>query len=117
MRSTTAQRLVVIATLICFPLCGLAAQQRWENVSPVGWSKIKCYDISVDELDLEQCLLQSHMLVNEVDETGPTRGFITLPVSRGVDQLPPAPHNERVMECHLTLPGLCRTDRPWHPYF
>jgi hypothetical protein len=120
MKIETAQRIaVIVAVLLCLPLRGFADQQspRWETVKPVDWSKIKLDDFSDDELDLPQFLHHFHTVAEGVQEDGPTRGFMTIPVWRGRDKNQQAPHNARVMESHLTLAYFYCTDRPWNPYF
>jgi hypothetical protein len=119
MKGLPAQRLLLAGVLLCLPLRGLANQQpaQWERVQPVDWSKIKLDGFADHELDLPYYLHHFHTVANAVEENGPTRGFMTLPVWRGRDKNQQGPHNARVMESHLTLAFFYCTDRPWNPYF
>ncbi|MEA2708255.1 MAG: hypothetical protein QOF78_856 [Phycisphaerales bacterium] len=118
MKNLLAGTLVILASL-CLPLAGFAAPAPapWEKVAPVDWSKIKLADFTDDQLDLPYYLHHFHTVANAVEENGPTRGFMTLPVWRGRDKNQQGPHNARVMESYLTLAFFYCTDRPWNPYF
>jgi len=109
---------LLIGAVLCLPLGGSAAEPpRWEKVPPVDFSKIKLDDFSDDELDLPYYLHHFHTVANAIEENGPTRGFMTIPVWRGRDKNQQGPHNARVMESHLTLAFFYCTDRPLNPYF
>jgi hypothetical protein len=116
--SALASALVVAGFLaaLALPPAGFAAPARWEAVPAVDWSKVKLEDFRDDELDLPYFLHHFHTVANAVQEDGPTRGFMTIPVWRGRDKNQQAPHNARVMESHLTLAFFYCTDRPWNPY-
>ena len=90
---------------------------KWDPVPAVDWSKIRLADFADDELDLPYYLHRFHTVVEGVTESGPNRGFMSIPVWRGRDKNQQGPWNARVMESHLTLAFFYATPRPWNPYF
>ncbi len=76
--------------------------------------KLKPGDFRDDELAVPFYLAHFHRLANSIEETGPNRGFITLPVWR--PKRHNKPYNARVLENHVALAYFYCTDRAWNPY-
>jgi hypothetical protein len=88
---------------------------RWPEVPPADFSKLKPSDFSDDELDLPYYLAHFHRLANGVVAEGENRGFINIAVWRNPQDN--RPYNARIMENILSLAFFYTTKRPWNQYY
>lgn len=91
-----------------------AADAPLPRVPPADLSKLSPADFADEELDLPFYLAHFHAVANGIEENGPDRGALKLPVwrSAGVQ----GTHNARLMENILALAYFYCLDRPWNPY-
>src|SRR5690349_12899382 len=71
---------------------------KWDPVPAVDWSKVRLADFTDEELDLPYYLARFKSVAEGVTESGPNRGFMSIPVWRGRDKNQQGPWNARVME-------------------
>jgi hypothetical protein len=83
-------------------------------VPSLDTTKIRPADFSDADLDMPFALSHFAEVANSVVLDGPDRGFISLSVWRGTNQL--HPYNARIMESILTLAWFYCTARSWNPY-
>jgi hypothetical protein len=89
--------------------------QSWPKVKEFDLAKWSPNDFKDDELDLPCYLKHFHSIANSVVESGPDKGFISLPVWRRPQDN--KPYNARIMENILSLTYFYATDRPWNSYY
>ncbi|HEY3038575.1 MAG TPA: hypothetical protein VGJ66_07545 [Pyrinomonadaceae bacterium] len=93
----------------------VSSTNRWPEVPPADFSKLKPSDFSDDELDLPYYLAHFHRLANGVVAEGENRGFINIAVWRNPQDN--RPYNARIMENILSLAFFYSTKRPWNQYY
>jgi hypothetical protein len=81
---------------------------------PIDAAKIRPADFADADLDMPYALTYFARVANSVVLDGPDRGFISLSVWRGANQL--HPYNARLMESILTLTWFYTVARSWNPY-
>jgi hypothetical protein len=84
MKSTPKTFVPILFLSLAFVSTGIAQTtvNRWPEVPPADFSKLKPADFSDDELDLPYYLAHFHRLANSVVEEGESRGFINIAVWR-----------------------------------
>ncbi len=92
-----------------------ASETSMPTVPKADLSTLKPSDFRDDELDVPFYLAHFHRLANSIEQAGPNRGFITLPVWR--PKRHNRPYNARVLENYVVLAYFYCTDRPWNPYY
>ncbi|MBN2311712.1 MAG: hypothetical protein JXR94_22225 [Candidatus Hydrogenedentes bacterium] len=85
------------------------------KVKPADLSLFSPDDLSDAELIVPFYLAHCHRVANSIQEDGPNRGFITLPVWRPKQYN--EPYNARVLENFMPLTYFYCTNRPWNPYY
>ena len=95
---------------------GLVADDEVPSSSlpPIDAAKIHPADFADPDLDMPFALTHFARVANSVVMDGAERGFISLSVWRGTNQL--HPYNARIMESILTLAWFYTTPRRWNPY-
>lgn len=101
-------------SLMAVPRWMTAADAAIPPVPPLDTTKIHPDDFSDADLDMPFALSHFARVANSVILDGPDRGFISLSVWRGTNQL--HPYNTRIMESILTLTWFYTVARSWNPY-
>ncbi len=117
------RRFLVLCALLAFgSACPWSPCRAWETVPAVDLATIDptlLTDAEVDRITLNNAYSFQYYLghfaelANSVIETGPERGYISLPIWRN----PSESFNARVMENHTALAYFYSTNRPWNPYY
>jgi len=85
------------------------------EVTPANLAGLSLSDFRDDELGVPFYLAHFAQVANSIEENGPNRGFITLPVWRPKEHN--KPYNARVLENYVVLAYFYCTQRPWNPYY
>src|SRR5579864_1325087 len=102
-----------ISSILC--LCAGVLQAAWDPIPSVDLSHLRPADFQDNDLDMPFYLARFKELADGVVESGPDRGFISIPVWRSVSNN--KPYNARIMESILSLTYFYTRKAPWNPYY
>lgn len=87
----------------------------WLPIPQASFAAVSPGSVADQDLEYMKPLYWFSQVANSIVETGPTRGFIDIPVWR--DPVDNEPYNARVLENHVALAYFYSTNKSWNPYY